>query len=181
MTTNDHDGNDRRQDRSDSDKPTRDARGRWLPDYCPNPTGRPKKKKKPKVLYDESDIRIFGHTLIDISANGQKETMIRRTALINKMFESAMKGRVTMQRFLYQEFEKNALRLGFARDRYDQLLMDWIINNPDFGKPDYELPFEVELEMNSLRALLHHYFPDDYLPHGKSANDDGDDDDDDDG
>ena len=55
MTTDDHDGDDQRQDRGNSDKPTRDADGRWLPGYCPNPKGRPKKKKKPKVLYDEAD------------------------------------------------------------------------------------------------------------------------------
>ncbi len=86
MTTDDHDGDDPLQDRGDSGKPTRDARGRWLPGNCPNPKGRP--KKKPKVLPDQSDIRIFGHTMIDVLTNGQKETMDRRTALLNKMFDS---------------------------------------------------------------------------------------------
>ncbi len=154
MTTDDHDGDDRRQDRGHGDKPTRDARGRWLPKYCPNPKGRPKQKKKPKVSYDQSDIRIFGNTLVDIVANGQKETMDRRTALINKMFESAMKGRVSMQRFLYKEFERNDKRLAAARVHYDRLLMDWVINNPDYSKPDFDIPFEVEVEMASLEALL---------------------------
>jgi len=99
MTTANHDGDDQRKDRGNSDIPTRDANGRWLPGHCPNRKGRPKKNKTPKVLYDQADIRIFGNTLVDIFANGQKETMDRRTALINKMFESAMKGRVSMQRF----------------------------------------------------------------------------------
>ena len=40
-------------------------------------------------------IRIFSHTLVEVMANGQKETMDRQTALLNKMFESAMKGGVT--------------------------------------------------------------------------------------
>ena len=171
MTTDNHDGDDQRQDRGNSDKPTRDANGRWLPGHCPNRKGRPKKKNKPKVLYDQSDIRIFGNTLVDIVANGQKETMDRRTALINKMFETAMKGRVSMQRFLYQEFEKNAKQLAAARAHYDRLMFDWVIDNPDFRKPDFEVPFEVELEMASLRALLNFYFPNDYPIDGKSAND----------
>ena len=87
MTTDDHDGDDPLQDRGDGDKPTRDARGRWLPGNCPNPKGRP--KKKPKVLPDQSDIRIFGHTMVDVVSNGQREMMDRRTALNNKIFESA--------------------------------------------------------------------------------------------
>jgi hypothetical protein len=178
MTPDDHngeDGDDQRKDRGQGDKPTRDARGRWLPDYCPNPNGRPKKEPKPKASYDGSDIRIFGYTLVDLTANGQKETMIRRTALNNKMFESAMKGNVSMQRFLYKEFVKNDERMAAARVRYDQLMMDWVITNPDFLKPDFEIPFEVELEMLSLRGMLNYYFPDSYSLHDKSANDDDDD------
>ncbi len=174
MTTDDHDGNDQRKSRGDTDKPTRDARGRWLPGYCPNSKGRP--KKKPKVFLDQSDIRIFGNTLVDVVANGQKETMDRRTALLNKMYESAMKGKVSMQRFLYREFERNAERLAAARVRYDQMIIDWLINNP-VGKRHVDIPFEVELEMQSLRALLNHYYPSAYPLDGMSANDDDDDDD----
>ena len=173
MTTDDHDGDDRRQDRGHGDKPTRDARGRWLPGYCPNLKGR-RKEKKPKVSYDQADIRIFGNTIVDIMANGQKESMDRRTALINKMVESAMKGKVSMQRFLYKEFERNAERLAAARVRYDRLVMDWIVNNPEFGKPDYDIPFEVETEIASLRLMLNFYFPDQYPLGGMSVNDDGD-------
>ncbi len=178
MTTDDHDGNDQRKSRGDTDKPSRDAKGRWRPGYCPNPKGRP--KKKPKVFLDTSDIRVFGNTLVDVVVNGQKETMDRSTALLNKMFESAMKGRVSMQRFLYREFERTAERLVAARLRYDQLLMDWIINNPDFHKRDFDLPFEVDLEIAGLRTLLDHYYPGQYPLHAMSANDDSDDDDSDD-
>ena len=162
MTTDDHDGDDQRQDRGHGDEPTRDARGRWLPDYCPNPKGRP--KKKPKVSYDQADIRIFGNTRIDFVVNGQKETMDRRTALMNKMFESAMKGKVSMQRFLYMEFERNAERLGAARAHYSRLIFDWILDNPEFGKDDFDMPLEVEVEIESLRSMLNYYFPDQYPP-----------------
>ncbi len=173
MTTDDHDGDDQRQGRGDIDKPTRDARGRWRPGYCPNLKGRPK-KKKPKMMYSEADIRIFGHTMIDFMVNGQKETMDRRTALNNKMFESAMKGNASMQRFFYKELERNAERLAAARVRYDRLVIEWIVDNPEFGKPDYNIPFEVEVEIASLRSILNFYFPDQYPLGGISVNDDGD-------
>ena len=175
MSNNDHSGNDQPQDRGDGDKPTRDARGRWLPGNCPNPKGRPK-KKKPTVLRNQSDIQFFGNTMVDILANGQKETMIRRTALNNKIFESAMKGKVSQQRFLFKEFERNDDRLATLIAHHEQLVMDWLINNPAPGKPRVEVPFEVELEIIRQKALLNHYFPGAYPPNDMPANDDDDDD-----
>ena len=83
-----------------------------MPGNCPNPKGRP--KKKPTVLPDQSDIHIFHNTVIDVLTSEQTEMMDRRTALLSKMFESAMKGRVSMQRFLYKEFERNDERLAAA-------------------------------------------------------------------
>ncbi len=176
MTTDDHDGDDPLQDRGDNDKPTRDARGRWLPGNCPNRKGRPK-KKKPTVLRNQSDIHFFGNTMVDVLTNGQKETMDRRTALYNKIFESAMKGKVSMQRFLFKEFERNDERLATIIAHYDRLMLDWIINNPAPGKPRVDMPREVELDIIRLRALLNHYYPGQYPPSGIPANDDSDDDD----
>ncbi len=178
MTTDDHDGDDPLQDRGDNDKPTRDARGRWLPGNCPNPKGRP--KKKPKVLRGTSDIRIFGETLVDVVANGQKETMTRQTALLSKIFESAMKGRVSQQRFLYKEFEKNTKLLAATILHYERLMFDWIINDPAPGKPRVDMPLEVEMDIMRLRQILNHYYPGQYPPSGIPANDDSDDDDSDD-
>lgn len=103
--------------------------------------------------------------------------MDRRAALLNKMFETAMKSRVSNQRFLYKEFERNDERLAAARVRHDRLMFDWIINNPDFGEPDFDMPIEVEVEMISLKGLLNHYFPGNYSFDGISENSDGDDDD----
>ncbi len=153
----------------DGDKPTRDARGRWLPGNCPNPKGRP--KKKPKVLPDQSDIRIFGRTMVDVLTNGQREMMDRRTALLNKMYESAMNGRVSQQRFLYKEFERNDERLAATIVHYDRLMFDWYVNNPAPDKPRVEVPLEVELEIMKLRGLLNHYYPGSYSPDGILAND----------
>ncbi len=173
MATDDHDGNDRRKRRGDTDKPTRDARGRWRQGHCPNPNGRP--KKKPKMHRDQADIHTFGNTMVDLVANGQRETMDRRTALLNKIFESAMKGKVSMQRFLYKEFERNDRRLAVARAHYDRLMFDWVIDNPNFGKRGHDMPIEVELEILSLRTLLNHYYPGSFSINGWSENDNDDD------
>ena len=174
MSNDDHSGNDQPQDRGDDDKPTRDARGRWEPGYCPNPKGRPK-KKKPKVIRNQSDIHFFGNTMVDILTNGQKETMDRRTALNNKMFESAMKGTFSQQRFLYKEFEKNDARIAATMLQYERLMFDWYVNNPAPGKPRVEMPPEVEVEIIQLRGLLNHYYPGSYPLNGMPANDDDDD------
>ena len=160
MTPDDHDDDDRQPGSGDADKPTRDARGRWRPGYCPNPKGRP--RKKPKTIIHEADIQVFSYTLVDVVSNGQKVAMVRRSALLNKMFESAMKGSVTLQRFLHHEFERNDKRLAVARVHYDRLLFDWFINNPVPGRPRVKIPLEVEVEMDSLRVMLNHYYPDSY-------------------
>ena len=174
MSNDDHSGNDQPQDRGDGDKPARDARGRWRSGYCPNPNGRP--KKKPKVIGDQSDIHFFSNTTVDILTNGQKETMSRRTALYNKIFESAMKGKVSMQRFLFKEFERYDDRLATLLAHHEQLVMDWLINNPAPGKPRVEVPLEIEMEIVRQRALLNYYCPGAYPPDGIPANDDDDDD-----
>ncbi len=74
----------------------RDARGRWLKGSSPNPRGRaPKEVFKD---YSPSDVRHFANTLIELTVNGQPEKMDRRAALLNKVFESAMSGKVSQQR-----------------------------------------------------------------------------------
>ena len=189
MSTDDHDDDDKRRDRGDSDEPTRDATGRWLPGHCPNPKGRP--KKEPKEFRDPSDIRNFGSTMIDVRTNGQEETMDRRTALLHKMYESAMKGRVSMQRFFFREFERSDEGVAEVGIRYDRLRLKWVINNPDFLRPDYNIPFHAWLEIDRLRTLLNHYFPGAFPPdvlsrmygsddYGGDEGDEGDEGDDDD-
>ncbi len=93
------------------------------------------------------------------------------------MYESAMKGRVSQQRFLYKEFERNDERIAAARVHYERLMFDWYVNNPAPGKPRVDMPLEVELEIMQLRGLLNHYYPGSYPPNGIPGNDDDDDDD----
>jgi hypothetical protein len=169
-----------RDDESDSKKhgdgqtePTRDARGRWRKGYCPNPKGRP--RKKPKAHLDQSDLRWFGRTSIEVRTNDGVKLMDRRAALLHKMFEDAMRGKVSMQRFLYAEFERNAERLAELRHRYDQLINYWYLDKKNFESRDGEdIPLAVELEIASLEALLNHYFPGQYSTHRATDQDDDD-------
>ncbi len=143
-----------------NDWPVRDANGRWLKGHCPNPKGRP--RKVVQADFNPGDLRHFGSTMIDVMTGGQKEIMDRRAALLHKMYETAMKGGVLMQRFLYKEFERYAERLAAARVRHERLLTEWIIENPNFGDPDFEIPFEVEIEILQLNDLLNYYVPGSY-------------------
>ena len=114
-------------------RPTRDARGRWMKGHCPNPKGRPKKKAQP--YYDPGDVRLFSRAEISVVAGGQTQIMERRAALLHKLYEDAMKGKVTAQRLLLNEFEKWDKRL--AADTGRQLAYDkglaWFVSLPDSG------------------------------------------------
>ncbi len=136
-----------------------------------NRKGRPPKKFR--ANYDQSDIQNFGNTVVEVGANGRVETMNRRTALLFKMFESAMKGSVSMQRFLYQEFTRNAKLLAETRLRYEQLMIKWVIENQDFdGLDGKNIPFEVQIEIAGLESVLNHYYPTQYPRGSWTAEDD---------
>ena len=88
--------------------------------------------------------------------------MDRRAALNHKMFEDAMNGKVSMQKFLSQMFGKNDEQLAAAWVRYDRLIYEWIIDNPNYGKPGHDMPVEIEHEIIKLRQILNHYFPESF-------------------
>ncbi len=91
------------------------------------------------------------------------EIMERRAALIHKMFEDAMKGKVTAQRLLLNEFEKWDKRLAATRVRHEQLMTRWVLDNPDFRGLDADnIPLEVQIEIQQLEEVLHYYHPDRY-------------------
>ena len=145
---------------ADSMDPKRDARGRWRKGHCPNPKGRPRKVKFEG--YNPSDIRHFANTQIELMMNGEPVKLDRRAALLNKSFESAMKGRVSQQRYLLQLFEKNDVRLAEMRHRYNTLLHRWVLDNPNFKGFDESLSREQQLELLSLASTLNHYHPGQY-------------------
>ena len=147
-----------------NDQPARDAKGRWRKGHCPNPKGRPRKQVMED--YNPGDLRHFRNSMIDVMSGGQKVTMDRHAALIHKMYESAMKGSVTSQRFLYKEFERNTERLAQMRILYDELMLKWVFENPNYKGFD-NLPFDIQLELIGLESILNHYFPGQYPSHGK--------------
>ena len=148
-------------DSGDKMKSSRDANGRWKKGFCPNPKGRPRKRKDPN--YDPSDIFYFKNTLIEVRTKDGPQLMDRRAALNSKMFEDAMRGKVSMQRFLYAEFERNDERLAAMRLHYEKLVTKWIINNEEFDGLDGEsIPKEVQIELAQLQSLLNHYYPGQY-------------------
>lgn len=73
---------------------------------------------------------------------GEPVKLDRRSALLNKIFESAMKGRVTQQRYLMGMFEKKDAELAELRHQYTMLMSEWVIDNPNFKNFDESLSHE---------------------------------------
>ena len=142
---------------ANSNEDNRDARGRWQKGHCPNPKGRPRKKKAKN--YDPSDVRHFANTQIELMINGQPEKMTRKEAILSKVFESAMKGRVSQQRYVMSLFEKNDEQLAELRQQYDVLLHEWIVANPNFENIDESLSRQQINTLTSMASTLNHYYP----------------------
>lgn len=144
---------------------TRDERGRWRKGHCPNPKGRPRKKRASN--YDPSDFRHFTNTQIELVVNGEVQQMGRKEALFHKMFESAMKGRVSMQRHLMQRIESNEAELSELRQQYHAFVYERILDNPHFEGLDVSLSNQERYYLITMAATLNHYHPgqfDEFLP-----------------
>ena len=89
-------------------------------------------------------------------------TLDRRAALLSKIFESAMAGRVPQQRNLMILFEKADANLAEIRGRYDQLLNAWMLDNPEFKAVDESLTSAQRHELFILANVLEHYHPGHY-------------------
>ncbi len=100
-----------RKDRGDG----RDEKGRWV--KSGNPDGRPKKESD----FDMSDYYNFSNAPIETTVAGKKYIMTRHEALMAKIFESAMKGCITSQRFLLEKFEEADLSRKTVRLKAIQL------------------------------------------------------------
>ena len=83
----------------------RDAKGRWAEDTSGNPNGRP--RNTPDL--DMADVYNFSQFPTEITIGGEKQLMTRHEIVLFKVFESAMKGRITSQNFLLEKFEKAEL------------------------------------------------------------------------
>ncbi len=88
----------KRSDRGDG----RDAKGRWAKGTTGNRSGRPPKERD----YDMADVYNFGQFPTEITVAGEKQLMTRHEVVLLKLFESAMKGRITSLRILLEKFEQ---------------------------------------------------------------------------
>ena len=90
---------------------------------------------------------------------GEPVKLDRHSALLNKIFESAMKGRVSQQRYLMGLFEKKDAELAELRHQYERFLHEWVLDNPNFKNFDDSLSHEQQLILLKLGATLNHYHP----------------------
>ena len=89
---------DERSDRGDG----RDAKGRWTKDTSGNLHGRP--RNVPDL--DMADVYNFSQFPTEIVIGGEKQLMTRQEVVLLKLFESAMKGHITAQKYLIEKFEQ---------------------------------------------------------------------------
>lgn len=139
---------------------TRDARGRLLPGHCPNRKGRPKKKRFKN--YDPSDPRHFFSTLIEVATADGPQVMDRRTALLNKIFEGAMKGKATPMRMLMAMIKETDQQLAELRLHYDRMECALIHDNPNFKSLNESLTVQQKIKLLTTAATLNHYHPGQY-------------------
>jgi len=128
------------------EKRKRDERGRWLPGFCGNINGRP--RKKPRRC--EADLFVFGSTLTTVKMNGESVEMTQREANMKKLYESAMKGSVRAQIHLEKEFQRLDQERAEGHVLLDSLERKYLIE----GNGGEGMPREIELQMIALRRIL---------------------------
>ena len=127
---------DNKRDRGDG----RDNNGRWV-DVSGNPSGRP--KNIPDL--DLADILNFSMKTINIKIGGEEQVVTHHEALVHALFQTAMKGRITAQRYLLEKFEQAALSHEFIWTRYEEYA-DALATNPD------SVPDDVKRFMRMVEA-----------------------------
>lgn len=143
-------------------KVKRGNNGRWQKGTAsPNPRGRPK-RKKPARPFDPGEIRDFMNQQV-VMKDGT--TILRKQLLLLKMYEDAMKGKVTNQRFLLQRHDEATAAIAKLGFEYHQLLSIWIIDNQKLADLHYKAP-EAELrQMRRIHILMHQVNPERYPQH----------------
>ena len=101
---------DKRSNRGDG----RDAKGRWVKGTTGNRSGRP-----PKVPdYDMADVYNFSQFPTEIAIGGEQQLMTRHEVVLLKFFESAMKGRISAQKYLIEKFEQAQMSREYPRAEF---------------------------------------------------------------
>ncbi|QGZ96515.1 DUF5681 domain-containing protein [Terricaulis silvestris] len=145
-----------------SRKVKRDKGGRWQKGTpSPNSKGRPK-RKKPARPFDLTDPRDFLNQQV-VMKDGT--TKFRGELLQLKIFEDAMKGKVTNQRYLQKRFDEAMTASAWLSFEYGQLVLKWIINNENLADPNYKVPPDLVSLMSRWHVLLHRENPEQFPDH----------------
>lgn len=101
-------------------KPARDARGRFL--ESGNLDGRPEKINLTGV---DASPYVFANSNLELNLNGESVTMTRQEALINKLYQQAMKGDVRAIIYLDKKFNEANEIFAKALSDLPDLLQKW--------------------------------------------------------
>ncbi|MBI1186064.1 MAG: hypothetical protein GC206_01755 [Alphaproteobacteria bacterium] len=143
-------------------KVKRDKNGRWQKGTrSPNPKGRPRRKKSARP-FDPTDIRDFMNQQVAMK-DGVVKT--RNELLHLKMFEDAMKGRVSNQRYLQKRYDDATAAVAQIAMEYAELVSNWIVNNKKLADLSYRIPEDVVRRMRRYHVLLHGENPEKYPDH----------------
>jgi hypothetical protein len=132
-------------DQPKTTKPERDARGRFL--GCGNLKGRP---EKVNLIGVDASPYVFANSKLDLNLNGENVTMTRQEALLNRLYQKAMKGDTRAIIYLDNKFDEANETFENARFDLRDLMEKWR-NAPEMSE-------EKEIrgqELNRItRALL---------------------------
>tara|TARA_R110000868_G_scaffold189300_1_gene432215 strand:- start:14885 stop:15352 length:468 start_codon:yes stop_codon:yes gene_type:complete len=129
---------DDRSDRGDG----RDAKGRWV-DRSGNPNGRPCKIPD----FDMADFVNFGEKTIKLKISGEETVMTQHEAVLQAMFQSAMKGRITAQRYLLEHMAEATLSVAFVQARYAEY-SEALATNPN------SIPDNIKNDMERVMRMV---------------------------
>lgn len=107
-------------DRRKTTKPARDARGRFL--GCGNLSGRPIKVNLTGV---DASPYVFANSNLELNLNGENVTMTRQEALLNRLYQQAMKGDTRAIIYLDKKFDAANETVANAQLDLPDLLKKW--------------------------------------------------------
>ncbi len=120
----------------------RDAKGRWTKGTTGNPNGRP-----PNVAdLDMADVYNFSQVPTEITITGEKQLMTRHEVVWFTMFESAIKGRISAQKYLIEKFEQAELSREYVQWRFEEW-SERMAEDPSSVTPEVE--HWMKMAMNS--------------------------------
>ena len=117
------------------------------------------RKKRRREDYNPRDLRDFMNTQIEVATADGAQKMDRRTALLNKLFEGAMKGKATPMRLLLADIKESDRQLAELRLAYERLEAELIHDNPDFKDIDESLTRQQRIDLLGMASALNHYYP----------------------